>query len=209
MKVVLLLAMVAVSLPVLRIGFGLMFAGWVGRKALSKQADTIHLVAAGQSPWTNAYAANALVGPLMGRGFADAGIHTIPEMPGLVLQLLVHAGDSLYATVYEHPKVGTWVEMVTRFEDGTASSFTTSKSTGLDPQPGHPVVHAPGVTPLELLARARNERPSKPMMSVSTSHAVADFEQGYAESIAWRKSKGISTSEVARVAAKRELKKAA
>lgn len=179
------------------------FAGAIGNKALAKQPNEIHLAPRNGLAWTHAEAARALAGPLQASGFEDAGVFAIPELPGVFVQLLVHAGDAITACVYEHPKVGHWVELVTRYRDGRSCSFTTSKPTGLDPRPGHPVFHVPEAGVGDLLARTLAERPKGELVAALPSDAAARFEKGWAESLAWRKAHGVKPGEVARIAARR------
>jgi hypothetical protein len=197
------LVAVVVLRPVLMWVIAHVLGGWIGRKALGQQPETIHLTRRNDLAWSNREAARALSKPLQDDGFEDAGTWGIDELAGTVVQLLVHQGDGLFACVYEHPKAGTWMELVTRYHDGRSCSFTTSPPTGLDPRPGHPVFHAPATPPNELLARALAERPQGAFAIVTPERAPRQFEEAWAEGIAWRKTHGIKTREVARVAARR------
>lgn len=188
-----------------RVLIALLFGKSIGAQALANQPDRIRLDRGGDDTWKNPSRAATVVQPLLARGFEDAGVYTVAEMPGLVVQLLVHSADRLLGCVYEHPRAGTWFEFACRYADGTSATFTTSRPTGLDPRPGHFVVHAPNASPLALWNRARAERPSGMPNDVSTGTVVRLFEDAYAEAIAWRKANGISTGEVTKVA----LRKAA
>ena len=57
--------------------------------------------------------------------------------------------------------------------------------------------------PRTLFEKAQERKPRKPLRPARAADAVATFEQGYAESMAWRKSQGISTGEVVKVAMKK------
>jgi len=186
--------------PVMKILIALVAGKAVGKVALAKQPDTIHLVKADSSAWKNRAAAGAIGGGLRPCGFLDAGTYTIDPMPGVVVRLLAQPQESFYAAVYEHPKVGTWFELVSRYADGTGACFTTSKPTGLKSRPGHVMVNVPRTTPMALYERARAERPRGALAPATVENAVRDFEQGYADSMAWRKNEGVSTVEVTRVA---------
>ena len=182
------------------------FGRAIGSHAVAKQPDEIHLEKRGEAAWQDAAAIRPLVAPLLQRGFSDAGVYRVKELPGLTLQLLVKDDDSLMGCVYEHPKAGRWVEVACRYQDGGSATYSTSRPTGLEARPGHPVVHAPDLTPAALYDRARAERPHRPLVSVSTSSVAGVFERAYAESIAYRKQTGVSAREVANVA---RLRKAA
>lgn len=172
------------------------FAGKkVGASALAQQPDRIHLQPGGPGSWKNA-AGRKPAEAFTTRGFADAGVHTIPEMPGVVVQLLAHVRDGLYAAVYEHPQAGIWFDLVSRYQDGTSVTYSTSLPTALKPRPGHPTVNLPGLEPLAVLDRILAQRPRRTFKPASPDQAVSVFEQGYADSIDYRKQVGISTGEV-------------
>jgi hypothetical protein len=190
-------ALVVVSLlsPVLKLVIAAVGGKAIGQRALDKQPDQIHLQRTGEA-WKNAGAARRMFEAFTTQGFQDAGIYTVSELPGLVVQLMAHSGDSFYAALYEHPKAGHWFDVWTRYQDGTSVTDSSSRPTGLKPRPGHPVANHPGASPAHVLEKARAQRPQRPLMPASTDEAVAVFERAYAESIAYRKQTGISTGEV-------------
>ena len=201
----LVVALVAISVlsPVLRMLIAAVAGKQVGAAALAKQPETIHLEKKDASAWKNAAGANALARPLLARGFEDAGTCTVREMPGLVVQLLAHSGDSVYAAVYEHPKVGQWLDVYSRYQDGTSFTVTTAKPTGMNPRPGHDTVHVSDSTPEQVLMRALQARPRKWFDTTSAERAIPVFEKAYADSMAYRKLVGVSRKEVMNVAMKR------
>lgn len=194
------LVVVTVLSPVLRIVIAAVAGKQIGATALAKQPDTIHLERRDPSAWKSFAQVRQIVGPLRTRGFVDAGVHAIREMPGLLVQLLAHPGEGLYAAVYEHPKAGIWLDLVSLFQDGTSSTFSTSPPTALAQRPGHPSVNMHGKDPITVLDKALAERGSNWLVKVSPDQAVKVFEQAYADAIAWRKQTGISTGEVVKTA---------
>lgn len=202
----LVVALVAISVlsPLMRMLIAALAGKQVGAAALAKQPDAIHLEKKTSSVWKNAAGAAALAKPLLARGFEDAGTCTVREMPGLTVQLLAHAGDNFYAAVYEHPQVGQWLDVFSRFQDGGSFTVTTAKPTGMNPRPGHDTVHMAGATPEQVLNRAMTERPRKWFDATSVERAIPVFEKAYADSMAYRKSVGVSRKEVMNVAMKRK-----
>lgn len=176
----------------------------VGRRAVEQQPESIHLSRRGAQSWADASAGQNLATPLFDAGFEDAGNFGVDEMPGVMVRLLAHPGHSLWAVVYEHPRAGHWVELVTRYEDRTSASFTSLAETGVHSRPGHPTQHLPGVTPQVLLECALAQRPGRALLPVSADQAVRAFEDAYAESIAWRKEHGVAAADVARMVLKRK-----
>ena len=189
--------------PLIKYAVAALAGKQVGAKALARQPERIHLENRGPDAFKNGAAARKVSDALATRGFADAGVYTIPELPGVVVHLMAHGGESLYAAVYEHPQAGIWFDLVTRYQDGTSVTYSTSLPTALKPRPGHPTVNLPGLEPNAVLDRVLAQRPRRTLKPVSTDQAVGVFEQGYADSIDYRKQVGISTREVVGTAARK------
>jgi hypothetical protein len=176
------------------------FASAVGRTALERQPDQIHLEAVRSHCWVDEAAAESTTEALAENGFEDAGTYRVPEMEGVVVRLLANPTESLYAAIYEHQQAGFWLDVVAGYQDHTSITFTTSRPTGLRPRPGHPVVHAPGISTFLLCERVLKEMPEGTLRPATVSRAVHDFEEAYAEYMAWRKAHGVTPQEVAEVA---------
>lgn len=189
--------------PLIKYVIALVAGKQIGAQALAQQPDRIHLQRTGPQTWKNPARPSAIATALTSRGFQDVGVYTIPEMPGLLVQLLANSRDGFYAAIYEHPQAGVWFDLVSRFQDGTSVTFSTSRPTALKPRPGHPSVNLSGLEPVAVLEKALAQRPNRYVQAVSTSMAVGVFEQSYAESIAYRKQTGISTGEVVRTAGRK------
>jgi hypothetical protein len=170
-----------------------------GALALAAQPDAISLVPTRGEPWQQGAAAEALVAGLLREGFRSAGVFSIPELPGVLAQLFAHPDEKLAGAVYEHPAAGHWIDVVEHRGDGTSTTWTTARPSGLDPRPGHPQVHAPGLSPGELMARVRRERGAGPVELVHVAEVEALVERAWADEMAWRKSRGVERAEVRRV----------
>jgi hypothetical protein len=197
------LAAIAIGFLILRL-FATTFFRKVGKTALAKQSDEIHLQRVENHAWRNADTIAALEAPLAVKGFTVTGTYKIPEMPPLAIRLFAKTAEASYACIYEHEKAGTWVETFSRYQDGTGITYTIMPARGLKPRPGHPVVHFPGLGSGELYARFIRERPGGALEHIRSEDLARYFERSYAESMAWRKQEGISAQEVARVAASRK-----
>jgi hypothetical protein len=173
--------------------------GDVGKEALARQFDHVHLAPRNSSAWQDAAQATDLVTPLQQQGFQDAGVFSVDEIPGVVLELLSKPAEGLTAIVYEHPKVGHWIEVVARYPDGTSTSVTNSKTVAMDGRPGHPRVRMPDAGPSQLVERARRESSGRAFIACPPELLVQQFETAYAEEMAWRRQHGISPEAVARV----------
>ena len=169
----------------------------VGRQALARQPDRITLTARPDPPGAEA---PRILGGLTREGFSPAGSFAVAEMGGLPIHFMVKPAESAVAAVYEHPKAGVWCDLFTRYQDGTSFTFATARmGGGLEQRPGHPVVRAAGLDPAAGHARFLRERPARAMKSFAAAEVPRMFADAYAESIAWRKQRGISGDEVAKV----------
>ena len=180
------LALVAVlfAWPAFRDLAGRMAAGHFRAQVRSAVPDTISLVRVREPRWSNREACEAALSELAASGFAEAGTFVVHEMPELLVGLHALPGERAYAVLYDHPRSGFWAEFVTRYQDGTLASFTTLEPMDVEVPEGSVHVAAPGCTLDVLWKRMREERPEKPMLECSRAAAAADFERGYAESVA-------------------------
>lgn len=175
----------------------------IGQEAVDQQPDSIHLSRLTGPRWQNPEAVEKLEGPLRARQFSEIGDFAIGEMPQVTVRFLMNTADSVYACIYEHPKVGNWLELVSRYHDGTGATFSTTRERAMEHQPQDMVVHAPELSPDALYDRMLKERPKRPLVSLNASGLLQLFENAYREQIAWRRQRGVSATEVAKVIATR------
>jgi hypothetical protein len=176
----------------------------VGAKALANVPDRIVLVHQNLHSWRPDPAVARLADPLFTKGFQEGGLFAIREMPGVTVRFLVKPAECVVAAIFMHPRAGVWVDLVTYYQNGNTATFSSNQSHGLDQRPGHPIVYAPGATALALFTRISAERPKGVFRPVMAEDLVTLFERGYAESMAWRKNKGVSATEVVKVAQQRK-----
>lgn len=194
------LVVLLLAWTVVRPAIGFLLGPKIAARALAAQPDEIHLEPAAESSGTEAAALARFSRDLSDLGFHQAGDYTVRELPGVTLRLFANDRESTYAVRYEHPRAGAWFEFACRFTDGSSGTWTTARPSGLAERPGHPVRHVPNATPASLWKIVGRERPARPAQPSSVSGAAADFEDAWAESIAWRKGRGVSRTEVARAA---------
>ena len=156
-------------------------------QALDAQPDRISLHREGEPRWRNPQPRDLADRQLASAGFVDAGTWVVREMPELTLGLYAHPGERSYAVFYDHPRSGSWVEFVTRYEDGTLANYTTLEPMDVEVPEGSVHVAAPELSVGELWKRMLAERPQRPMRECSRSAAAKDFERGYADSVAHHK----------------------
>ena len=167
----------------------------IGKMAMAQQPDTLTLEPlSGTTPKPEARSA---VDSFQRRGFQSAGSFSITEMKNMPLHFLSKSDENAIAVVYEHPQAGVWCDIVCRYQDGR--SFTISNARmggGLERQPGHDMVRAPGLTPAALHLRFQRERASGAMVNVPPAEIPQFFTRAYEEETTWRKAKGLSRAEV-------------
>src|SRR5262249_51385572 len=139
------IALIAVAIflltPLSRIVLAALFGGSIGKAALARQPDTIHLKPTGASQLRHAERVEAVATEYRQRGFEVVGTFAIPEMPGVCVQLLAHSADSMYGAIYDHPQVGVFYDVVSRYIDGSAWTHTTARATGIEHRPNTRMVN--------------------------------------------------------------------
>lgn len=154
----------------------------------------VTLVPVDSPEWKDADRAHEEIGALLGLGFEPVGSFTTEEMDYLRLQALVNPAESLYAVVYEHDKAGIWSDLVARYLDDTSLTLSNAKDGGqMDQRPGHGNVYDRGAPVDRLYQRMLQERPDRPLQSVSAAEFKAEFEKAYADEMDWRNSRGGAT----------------
>ena len=172
----------------------------VGAKALVSVPDRIVLVHQNLHSWNPAPEVARLGDALFSKGFQEGGLYSIREIPGATVRFLVKPAECVVAAIFMLPRAGPWLDLITYYQNGNTATFSTNAPRGLDQRPGHPIVHLPGATPLALFTKLSAERPKGVFRPVMTEDIVPLFERTYAEAMTWRKTRGISATEVVKVA---------
>jgi hypothetical protein len=161
--------------------------GWM-KGTIDKMPSTITLTrAAGPDE-----AAMPVAAELAKAGFTHAGAWDIPPMPKIKLALMVHRDEKLLAAIETASTIGAQVNLHTLYEDDSVTSYTNTKlpaPRALRPQVTY--VRLPGLAPTALFEKARRERRPNRIRGLSVEEAPAIYERLYAESIKYRKSKGL------------------
>ena len=170
----------------------------IGKKAVEAQPDRITLGRILSPDWQDA-SVGQIIASLRTAGFTEAGTYSVDKMPRVKVAILVKPDECVAAHVYEHPKAGIWIELATRYQDGTSTTLTTLPSTGQN-QPAWLTTIRAGKAPAgDLLRQFIQERRlrSGVMKPVSAEQAPREFEEGYARYTSWRKATPMTADEVA------------
>ena len=171
----------------------------IGTKAIQAQPDWINLNRVSFPEWKDADGVKTMTRQLAADGFVSAGIYTPDKMPGVLIDILVKPTDCLAAHVYDHPKAGSWIEIVTRYEDGSSATITTLAATGLALPPFVSTIRADKAPADQLAQRLVRERKKGEMKSVTAETVIREFEENYAKYMLWRKNTAVTPQELTKI----------
>lgn len=79
-----------------------------------RRTDAIH--------WQRPDEVDALIEPLRQERFAEIGTFGFAtDTDDVAMQAFWRPADSVYAIVYQHPRANSWLDLVTRYQDGSTS----------------------------------------------------------------------------------------
>lgn len=168
----------------------------IGKKAVEAQPDRITLSQISNPAWQDA-SVGQMISSLRTAGFMDAGVYSVDKMPGVKVAILAKPEDCVAAHVFEHPKAGTWIELATRYQDGTSTTLTTLPSTGQNQPAWLTTTRAAKAPAADLVRQFIGDRRPGAMKPVSPEQAPREFEEGFARYMSWRKATPMTADEVA------------
>lgn len=175
----------------------------VGKRALMKLPDAVRLTRLEKPAWANADEVRRQLDPLLRCGFQDAGVYSIDRMPGVLLQILCEPQAGVVAYIYDHPRPECWVEMMTRYRDGSTATVTTLPPTGMrHPEWFRKIQADKTMSTNRIYEKFLPIRQQHGIVPVMPEDAAMDFEETYRKLALWRRENGITRQEVAHVAAR-------
>jgi hypothetical protein len=181
----------------------------IGRRALHRTPDQIKLARVDSPSWTNGPAVEQQAAPLRSAGFKDLGVYSVDKMPGVLIRMMHHPETFVEAHIYDHPRVGSWIEFASRYTDGSSHTLTTLAPTGLDRPEWVRTIRADKGTPTDqLYSQFKTQREWHNIKPVAADEVVHEFEDSYLRHMIWRQNTGITPEEVAHVALKWANKRA-
>ena len=173
----------------------------VGKRALTKLPEYVSLSRVESPDWTNAELVRQQAEPLLGCGFQDAGVYSVDKMPGVLIRMMCQPQSGVVAHIYDHPRSGSWIEMVTRYDDGSTHAVSTLAPNGMKHPEWYRKIQADKSIPTnKIYERFLPQRQQQGIRLVATSEVAREFEEAYHKLALWRQDTGISPQEVARVA---------
>ncbi len=175
----------------------------VGRRALARVPEQITLSRQNSPAWKNGAEVEKQAGPLLRSGFTDLGSYSVDKMPGVLIRVLYQPEKYVAAHIYDHPRVGSWVEFATRYTDGSSHTLTTLPPTGLDHPAWVRMIRADKNVPTDqLYEQFLRQRAWHNIKQVDAGAVIHEFEDAYLRLMIWRQNTGITPEEVAQVALK-------
>lgn len=175
----------------------------VGKRALTKLPEYVSLSRVESPDWTNAELVRQQAEPLLGCGFQDAGVYSVDKMPGVLIRMMCQPQSGVVAHIYDHPRSGSWIEMVTRYDDGSTHAVSTLAPNGMKHPEWYRKIQADKSIPTnKIYERFLPQRQQQGIRLVAASDVAREFEEAYHKLALWRQEAGISPQEVARVAVK-------
>src|SRR5258706_14926800 len=168
----------------------------VSRRAEARVPSTIRLERIESHAWRDPDLIAGMTNPLLAHGFVNAGDFQVVPIKGIVVRLLTHAGEAMYACIYEYPRPATSMEIVSRYRDRTIFTCTNSPDRGVEHRPGIRIVHLTGADAETLYGRMVRERPRMDLMPVDSATVTGLFEDLYASDEAWPERRGGPAAEV-------------
>jgi hypothetical protein len=179
----------------------------VGSHALSKLPEFVSLIRVDDPQWLHEQLVRQQADPLVALGFQDVGVYRVDKMPDVLIRVLCQPQTKVAAHIHDQTQRGVWIEMVTRYNDGSTYSINTLPPTGLNRPDWFRVIQvSPAATTDKIYQRYLAQRPQYGIKPVAPSEVVREFEEVFHRLAVWRKEAGISAQEVANVAAKRIYK---
>jgi hypothetical protein len=173
----------------------------VARRAGDRIPNEIHLEPATMIMWKDEEKWREAYNALEHRGFRHAGNYRVVEI-GVDVQFLIHDRECALACIYNHPVAGVFMDLVTRYQDGSCVTFANRAASGLDQHPQLKNRFLGDVPPAELIERALTERPQQPMQEIRDQDLAPDFCRVWKEYKEWRNKRGTTAEEVERIYAR-------
>lgn len=173
----------------------------VAKRAGDRVPNEIHLEPATMILWKDEDKWRQTYNALETHGFRHAGNYRVVEI-GVDVQFLIHDRECLLACIYNHPVVGVFMDVVTRYQDGSCVTFANREASGLDQHPSLQNRFLGSISPSELIERAIAERPQQPMREIHDQDLAPDFCRVWKEYKEWRNRRGTTAEEVERIYAR-------
>jgi len=175
----------------------------IGKDALTNVPEQIHLSRATAPQWNDPAAIQLQATPLVRAGFLDQGTYSVDKMPGVLVRILFQPSTYVAAHITEHPRAGNWIELATRYTDGSSDFLTTLPDQGVAAPPFARTARAQKDTPTDNLYQQHlNQRKSSEIKPVNQNDVAHEFEDAYMRYMVWKNNKGLTPEEVAKVTQK-------
>jgi hypothetical protein len=143
------------------------------------------------------------VTPLVRAGFLDQGTYVLDRMPGVLIRILFQPTSYVAAQITEHLQAGNWIQLATRYTDGTSDFLTTLPDHGIAPPPFVRTARAQKGRPTDNLYHEHlKQRKSNGIKAVNQNDVAHEFEDAHMRYMLWKNNRGLRPEEVAKLAEK-------
>lgn len=165
------------------------------KKPASSLPPTITLNQRSNPDFPQKDAAEVLIADFAAAGFDDIGLYSVTGIPTFTLHLVVHESEQLLGAVIAHEPTGVWVNVIGKWEDGSAFIVSTGEPSGLPSRPGVTRLACANAPLAQALAELKAKLGRKPRLPLSVKNAVLVIEQGYADEMAFRAEQNLQAAE--------------
>ena len=173
-----------------------------GRRALSRQPETITFIRVPGDKWRDPVMAEWLSAPLREKGFVSLGVYEVLPLPDFRLGVMLNERDKVAAFLCENPKaLGISLELNVRYADGTTTMLVNRADRGVPKPPFFRVIHAEPDTPSgALYERLLRERAPFGIKTITAENVIPEYQAAWTRMILWEKGRGLTADEVSKIA---------
>ncbi len=164
----------------------------------------IHVHSTTEDKWSDKKTRDETVAALSSKGFINLGMYRIDEMPLIPVMAMSHGENRLLAVLYEHPKLGIWMDFVVKYPGDKSLTVSNASMGGqLEHRPNHDKEYMPKVSMADLYTKVIALSSGKEKEPVPTDNAgfIEAMQNSYRDDMLWRSSRGgVNAEELRRLA---------
>jgi hypothetical protein len=164
----------------------------VARRRLPKLADSVRLSRVESPAWSDETLVRQFGDPLLLSGFQDIGAYRVDQTPGMLIRIMFQSQAQVSVHIFDHPSAGNWIEMATRYEDGSTDVATTLAPTGAkSPDWFRRIPTEQGTPTRQVYESYLTQRKQQGIEMLSAAEVVREFEKAYHNLALWRQQGGL------------------
>ena len=113
-----------------------------------------------------------------------------------VLEFWINNEPGLFATIVDSPACEIYSEVIVKYNDGSTIGFENTNDCGRRHLEKHNWIHCGPIRPSGLVERALQDRQANHVGQMQLPECLSVYEQAVNETLAWRRSVGLSAEEM-------------